>query len=108
MFWQKKVWSDYQVCLHWAETYPKDHPDEQHVRSDGTRQYTLHFHDNLDGHISPPFIQLNHDYRSFCHFLPTNLIDNLAPSDSGMIALIKYWFFIFIDQWIWEDENIGR
>ena len=100
MFWQKKAWADLQACLCWAETALRDFLDEHHVHSDGTRQDTLHFYDNLDGQIFPSFIQLNCVYRSFCHFFPKNLTDDLALPDAGLIALIKYWFVIFLDQWL--------
>ena len=33
-------------------------------------------------------------------------MDDLDLSDDGMVALIKYWFGIFLDQWLWEDDNI--
>ena len=98
MFCQNKVWVDHQVCLHEAETYLKYHLDEHHVCSDRTRKDTLHFYENLDVQISPSPIQLNSVYRSFCHFFLTNLTDELDPPDAGLIALIKYWFGIFLDQ----------
>ena len=66
----------------------------------------LHFYDNLDGQILLSSIQLNPVYRSLCHLLPTNIMDDLAPPDAGIIALIKYWFGIFLYQWLREYENI--
>ena len=31
VFWQKKLWADCHMCLHWDETSLKDHLDEHHV-----------------------------------------------------------------------------
>ena len=36
------------------------------------------------------------------------MTDDLAPPDAGLIDMIKYWFGIFIEQWIWEDEKIDH
>ena len=101
VLWKNKSWADRQVCLNWAETALKDCLDERHVRSDVTRQDTLHFYGNIDGQIFPSLFQLNRFYRSFFQFFPKNLTDNLDPPDTGMIALIKYRFGIFLDQCLW-------
>ena len=36
------------------------------------------------------------------------MTDNMDTPDAGLISFIKYWFGIFLDQWLWEDENIDR
>ena len=34
------------------------------------------------------------------------MTDNMDTPDAGLISFIKYWFGIFIDQWILGDEKI--
>ena len=96
------------MCFHWAETALQYHLNEHHVRLYGTRRDTLHSYDNLGGNIFLSFIQLNRVYGSLCNFFPKNLTDDLDPPDDGLISFIKYWFGIFLHQWLWEDENIDR
>ena len=102
MFWQKKAWANRQVCLHWSETAPKDHLGEHHVCSYGTRQDTLHLYENNDKQILSEFIQLIRIYHSFCQFFPTNVTEDLAPPDAGLIALIKYCFFLNFTSEFWS------
>ena len=66
----------------------------------------LHFYDNLDIQISLSLNQPNCVYRYFCTFFLKNLIDNLALPYDGLISLIDYRSFIFIEQCHWDDENI--
>ena len=106
VFWNKKAFLDLHVCLHWSENSLKDNINKNHVSSDGRSQDTLQFYDNIDRQILPSLIQLNHIYPSFYHFYPKNIIEDLDPLDAGKIVLIKYWIGIFLDQWLYEDDNI--
>lgn len=41
-------------------------------------------------------------------YTPPEYTDDLSPVDAGIGAQIKYWFGVYLDEWLWENENIDK
>ena len=41
-------------------------------------------------------------------YTPPDYTDDLSPVDAGIGAQIKYWFGVYLDEWLWENENIDK
>ena len=73
------------------------------------KEEILLIQDNLDGQVQQSYQQMcRRSANALCWYTPPDYTDDLSPVDAGMGAQIKYWFGVYLDEWLWENENIDE
>ena len=45
-------------------------------------------------------------YNTLCWYFPNEYIDYLDTPDAGAGNNIKFWFGVYLYEWLWESENL--
>ena len=80
---------------------------DNHTKEDGPKEDLLILQYNLDGKVQKQYQDMcKYGSNTICWYHPIEYTDDLDPPDAGTGKQIKFWFGVYLHEWIWDSGNV--
>ena len=80
---------------------------DNYTKEDGSKEELLILKYNLDGKVHKQYQDICQDgTTNLFWYLTTEYTGDLAPTDAGTGKYIKFWFGVYLYEWLWDYGSL--
>ena len=80
---------------------------DYHTKEDGSKEELLILQDNLDDQVQKQYQDMCQEGdNAHCWYCHLEYTDDLDPTDSGAGNQVRFWFGVYLDEWLWGYGNV--
>ena len=82
---------------------------DHHTKENGPKEELSILQDNLDYQVQKKYQDICQEvYNTLCWYYHPEYTYELHPSESGAGNHIRFWFGVYLDEWLWEYGNVEQ
>ena len=82
---------------------------DHRTKEDEPKEELYILQDNLDYRVQKKYQNMCQEgYTALCWYYHPEYTNDLDPTDSGAGNQIRFWFGVYLNEWIWDDGNIEQ